>query len=316
MAKSIGLALGSGAARGLAHIGVLKELQANAIPVNAIAGTSMGAFIGALYAAGVPLAEMEEVALKQDWRKLARLVDPTLPTSGLINGKNVVAFIQDLLPVHTFEELSIPLAIVTTDIETGEHVIIKKGSLIDALRAAIAFPGVFPPVRFGNRFLVDGGLCIPVPINPVRDLGVEVVIGVCTIPEVQKKLTEDFLLHDKEKKKNGSSFLNLFTVEAVEKLLKSSLGTNRYTGNGQAKNEQNTEERKPPGILKIFAQSIAIMENEINALRLEKDGADLLIRPDLNGINLLEFNRAEETIRAGRQATQQVLPQVRELAQL
>ncbi|MCP3177085.1 MAG: patatin-like phospholipase family protein [Desulfuromonadales bacterium] len=316
MAKSIGLALGSGAARGLAHIGVLKELAENDIPVSAIAGTSMGAFIGALYAAGVPLTEMEEVALKQDWRKLARLIDPALPTSGLINGRNVASFIQNLLPVHTFEELSIPLAVVTTDIETGEHVIIKKGRLDDALRAAIAFPGVFPPVRFGDRFLVDGGLCIPVPINQVRDLGVEVTIGVCTIPEVEKKATEDFLLHKKEKKKSGNSFMNLLTVEAVEKLFKSPLGNNRHAPGESAQAEETAEERKPPGILKIFAQSIAIMENEINSLRLEKDEADLLIRPDLNGITLLEFNRAEETIQAGVKATKKVLPKVRDLAQL
>ncbi|BCA79180.1 patatin-like phospholipase family protein [Desulfuromonas sp. AOP6] len=316
MAKSIGLALGSGAARGLAHIGVLKELEKNEIPVSAISGTSMGAFIGALYAAGVPLVEMEAVALKQDWRKLARLVDPTLPTSGLINGKNVASFIQSLLPVHTFEELSIPLAVVTTDIETGEHVIIKKGSLVDAIRAAIAFPGIFPPVRFGDRFLVDGGLCIPVPINQVRDLGVDVTIGVCTIPEVEKKTAEDFLVHKKEKEKRGNGFLNLLTVEAVEKLFRSPPESNGHTHRESIYSEEVQGERKPPGILKVFAQSIAIMENEINSLRLEKDEADLLIRPDLNGITLLDFNRAEETIQAGAKAMNKVLSQVRDLAQL
>lgn len=312
MPKSIGLALGSGAARGLAHIGVLKVLEQNDIPVHALAGTSIGAFIGALYAAGVPLQQMEEVAGNNDWRNLARLVDPAIPTSGILNGKNVSAFMADLLPVHTFEELRIPLAIVATDIETGEHVIIKKGNLVDALRASIAFPGIFSPVRFGNRFLVDGGLCVPVPINQVRDLGADIAIGVCTIPEVQKKQAEDYLIDPKNVKKPTKGFMDLFNMEAIENLFKTSSKTSREPGKS-SRDEEPDSRRKPPGILKIFAQSIAIMENEINSLRLEKDSADLLIRPELNGITLLEFNRAPEAIKAGEQATRSVIPRIRDL---
>jgi NTE family protein len=119
--KKIGLALGSGAARGLAHIGVLKVLEEEGIGIDVIAGTSIGAFIGALYAAGVSVAQMEEVALNVDWRRLARLIDPTFPSAGLIDGKKVSLFMSELLPVRTFEELQIPLAVIATDLETGEE---------------------------------------------------------------------------------------------------------------------------------------------------------------------------------------------------
>jgi len=311
MPRSIGLALGSGAARGLAHLGVLKVLEENHIFPQAISGTSIGAFIGALYASGVSLAQMQEVASINDWRNLARLIDPAIPTSGILNGKNVASFMAELLPVHTFEELQIPFSVVTTDIETGEHVIIKKGNLVDALRATIAFPGIFPPVRFGNRFLVDGGLCVPVPINQVRSLGADIVVGVCTIPEVQKKQTEAFLVEPKEPKLSTTGFRDRFNLEAVEKLFKTS-SKNQLNKEPPPKNT-SSDNRKTPGILKVFAQSIAIMENEINSLRLEKDHADLLIRPELNNITLLEFNRAQEAISAGEQAMRVLLPQLRSL---
>ena len=189
----IGLALGGGAARGLAHIGVLKVLEQADIPIDIIAGTSMGAFIGAMYAAGVPIDHMEKAALEIDWRSMARLLDPVLPTSGLTDSKKLVSFIAELLPARDFEDLNRPLAITATDINTGEAVIIKQGDLLEALRAGLAFPGIFSPVRFGQRFLVDGGLCKPIPIDVARHLGADKVIGVCTIPAVNKQTPETFL---------------------------------------------------------------------------------------------------------------------------
>jgi len=137
----LGLALGSGAARGLAHIGVLKVLEEAKTPVHGIAGTSIGAFIGALYAAGVPVQRMETAACELDWRKLARLLNPTVPISGLVDGRKLVEFMAELLPVHNFEGLQLPLAVTATDIETGEALIIRKGDLLEALRAALAFRG-------------------------------------------------------------------------------------------------------------------------------------------------------------------------------
>jgi len=309
--RKIGLALGSGAARGLSHIGVLKVIAETGVGIDAVAGTSIGAFIGALYAAGVPLPQMEEVARNVDWKQLAKLLDPALPTSSLIDGKKVARFMAELLPVRTFEELQIPLAVVATDIETGEMLVIKKGNLLPALQAAISFPGIFPPVRFGDRFLVDGGLCNPVPVDVVRELGADLVIGVCAIPEVQKVPAEAFLPPE-AKEEGRRPLFDLFNASRVEKILREVL---RRTGNGgSAEASTAPRDRRPPGILRVCAQSVVIMENEINQLRLEQNDIDLLIRPDLKGIALLDFYRAEEAIRAGEIAASRVADRIRRMA--
>lgn len=307
--KRLGLALGSGAARGLAHIGVLKVLQAEGIRIDCIAGTSIGAFIGALFAAGVPIGQIEEVARNVDWRRLAGLVDPIIPTSGIIDGKKVSRFMAELLPVQTFEELDIPLAVTATDVETGEGLIIREGRLLEALRAAVAFPGIFTPMLFGDRFLVDGGLCNPVPADVATSLGADIVIGVCTIPEVNKQPTAVFLTPQTPAAPRRR-LRDLFTSQRVEKLLRELWSHN---GQPEEKEAPARRERRAPGILKVCAQSVAIMENQINALRLARNHLDLLIRPEFTDFNLLEFQRAEEAIRAGEEATRRQLGSIRAL---
>ncbi len=306
--KKVGLALGSGAARGMAHIGVLKVLEQEGIQIDYLSGTSIGAVIAALYAAGVPVAQMEEVARDVDWQRMARLLDPILPTSGIIDGKKVTRFMSELLPVHTFEELNIPFATITTDVETGEAVVIKKGNLLEALRAAVAFPGLFTPVRFGDRFLIDGGLLNPVPVDLLHSLGAETVVGVCTIPEVKKRAAEAFLPAN-DKAETKSPLFEMFNAQAIEKIL----GELGYSNGRNKGNGPKPKDRRPPGIFRIFAQSVAIMENQINALQLERNETDLLIRPDLLDINLLEFHRAAEAIQAGEQATRPMVNQIKKL---
>lgn len=303
----LGLALGSGAARGLAHIGVLKVLDEARIPVHAIAGTSIGAFIGALYAAGVPVQRMEAVARELDWRNLARLLNLTVPTSGLIDGNKLVAFMAGLLPVHSFEALRIPLAVTATDIETGEPLIIRKGDLLKALRAALAFPGIFPPVLFNDRFLVDGGLCNPVPADVARHLGADRVIGVCTIPDVDKQTPEAFMPGAPPGIEQGRH--DWFSTVGIEQLLR------RLFGSGTAPEPAaEANGRKVPGIFRVCAQSVAIMENQINALRLVENNHDLILRPKCPGITLLEFHRAAEIVAAGEEAARAALAEIRQLA--
>jgi NTE family protein len=290
--KKLGLALGSGAARGLAHIGVLKVLEEADIQIDLIAGTSMGAFIGAMYASGVPVARMEEVARDIDWRRMTSLLDPVLPTSGLIDGKKLLSFMAQLLPARTFEELHLPLAITATDIHSGEAIIIKQGDLLEALRAGLAFPGIFSPARFGRRFLVDGGLCNPVPADVARRLGADHVIGVCAIPEVSKQAPETFLPPQTTPKVKERAWLDLFNANTIEQAFRRVLG--------QEDNEPaEAADRRTPNIFRVCAQSVAIMENEINDLRLRQNHHDLIIRPPLEDITLLEFHRADEIIAAG-----------------
>jgi len=309
----IGLALGSGAARGLAHIGVLKVLEENEIPVAAIAGTSIGAMIGAFYAAGVPVARMEEIACDVDWRDLTRLVDPVFPGAGFIDGKKVGRFIAELLPVHSFEELRIPLAVTATDIETGENLIIRQGNLLEAVRAAIAFPGLFTPVRFRERFLVDGGLCNPVPADVVREMGADKVLGVCAIPGLGQPRRETFLDPEpRDEEKSGGSWREFFTAEGVERLFRDIWRNNDHKT--AEKDRNGGRGRRPPGLLKIFAQSVAIMENQINDLRLAGNSIDLLLKPCFDDFNLFEFNRAEEAILAGERSAREHLVKIREMA--
>ncbi len=302
----LGLALGSGAARGLAHIGVLKVLEEAEIPIDIITGTSMGAFIGAMYAAGVPVTQMEQVALEIDWRSMARLLDPVMPTSGLTDGKKLLAFMAEVLPAREFKDLRVPLAVTATDINTGEAIIIKQGDLLEALRASLAFPGIFSPVRFAQRFLVDGGLCNPIPIEVARNLGAEKIIGVCTIPAVAKKTPESFLSARHGRSKAINRWRDFFSTRRVEQAFRSVIGQETETLNDEA-----SDNLKTPNIFRVCAQSVAIMENVINELHLRQNPHDLILRPLLEGINLLEFHRAKEIIAAGEATTRASLPEIK-----
>jgi NTE family protein len=313
--QRLGLALGGGAARGLAHVGVLKVLEEEDIRIDCIAGTSIGAFIGALYAAGVPVGKMEEILCDLDWRSLTRLVDPVLPTSGLLDGKKVARFMAELLPVSTFETLTIPLAITATDVESGEALVIRQGDLLTALRAATAFPGIFSPVPFGGRFLVDGGLCNPVPANVAYRMGAARVVGVCAIPKIVRKAGETSLPPARPGPSEKKGWHDLLSVVHIEKLIGDIWPFNDRKPDAEpGDTPRDNRERKAPGIFQICSRSVAIMENEINALRLERDEIDLLIRPDFGDISLLDFHRAAEAIRAGEKETRRLLPQIRDLA--
>ena len=301
--SGLGIALGSGAARGLAHIGVLKVLEEKNIPVGALAGTSIGALIGALYAAGVPVTQMEQVALEIDWRSMTKLLDPVIPLSGLTDGRKLITFIGGLLPVRTFEELNYPLAVTATDINTGEAVVIKQGDLLEALRASLAFPGIFSPAVFGQRVLVDGGLCKPLPTDVVRDMGTDKVIGICTIPKVDKKSPEAFLTRRKNHREPGK-WKDIFNASRIEQAFRTAIGQ-EFNGD----NSTDTGVR-PPNIFKVCAQSVAIMENVINDLQTNQSPNELILRPQLDDITLLEFHRAEEIIAAGETAARESLSQI------
>ena len=301
----LGLALGSGAARGLAHIGVLKVLEEADIPIDIITGTSMGAFIGAMYAAGVPVAQMEQVALEIDWLSMARLLAPVMPTSGLSDGKKLVAFMAELLPARDFKDLRLPLAMTATDINTGEAIIIKQGDLLEALHASLAFPGIFSPVRFGQRFLVDGGLCNPIPVDVARNLGAERVIGICTIPAIVKQTPETFLPTRHSGSKTISRWRDFFNTRRIEQAFRSVLGQETVDSH-----EMSSDSLRTPNIFRVCAQSVAIMENVINELQLRQNPHDLIIRPSLKGITLLEFHRAEEIIAAGEASARAVLAEI------
>ncbi|MBA7669364.1 hypothetical protein ES703_77494 [subsurface metagenome] len=206
--RKIGLALGGGAARGLAHIGVLEVLEKEGIPIDMIAGTSAGAAIGALYAQGKDAGQIKNLAIDLSWKRLASLVDLALPRTGFIQGRKI----KDLLELVIggdikFSDLKIPLACVATDIMTGEEIVINQGSVLEGIRASISIPVIFTVVKLKGRYLVDGGLVNPVPVNVIKQMGADFTIAVNVIPDVRERVS-----WAGEKGEKGFKQPNIFSV--------------------------------------------------------------------------------------------------------
>ena len=296
--QPVGLALGSGSARGWAHIGVIQALTEAGIDIDYIAGTSIGSVVGSVFAAG-NIKALEEVAVRLDWKQIAYLFDVVLPKSGLIDGKKVAGFVRNHLREMNIEELPIPFCAVSTDLNTGDEVIIREGDIIEAVRASISIPGIFTPVRNNGRILVDGGLVNPVPVSVVREMGADFVIAVDLShgivggsESVQNTVHEFGVTHSEKddprvmKKKNR-------ILEALNKRL----AAIDFSALSWTKHSQDVEPL--PGIFDVLTSSINIMEAQISATRLKTDPPDLLIQPNLSHIKFLEFNRASETIAEG-----------------
>ncbi len=214
--KKIGLALGSGGARGLAHLGVIELLEKENIPINVIAGTSMGSIIGGLYASDIPVKYMKGLARELDWDNLS---DITFPRKGLIKGEKMLQLFQILTKRKNFSDLKIPFAAIACDIEHGERIVIKTGSVARAIRASIAIPGIFVPFSHQGKYLVDGALLDRVPVSATRKLGADIVIAVdIRISEVNSPVnnifdvlfnTFDIMQYEFQKLKNSGADITI-----------------------------------------------------------------------------------------------------------
>lgn len=174
----IGLALGSGGARGLAHIGIIKALEEANIPIDFIAASSIGAMVGGFYAAGLSIREIEEIALSTSWRRVVSVLFEPRLRQGLIGGEKVKTFIDGYINGKEFKDCRIPFVAVATNLKTGESVILDKGRITPAIRASISIPLIFKPVEIEGKILADGGLSAPVPVEIVRNMGADIVIAV------------------------------------------------------------------------------------------------------------------------------------------
>ena len=273
---AVGLALGGGGARGLAHIGVLRVLEREGIMPACIAGTSMGGLVGALFAAGVPIDVVEaEVNRLSAFKEQLRLVDVSISAAGLsIRGRRIYNMMADLLGEElTFADLRLPLAMVAVDIHAGREVILQGGLVIDAVRATISIPGVFEPAELGDYRLVDGGVLDNVPVDVALMQGATRTIAVDVLPSFTR---------------------NVPGREPVEMGL--------------------TLPFAPLQLTEIY-HVLMIMLASQTACRLEQSPPDLLIRPTLPAdVTLLSgFNRAAEIIAAGEEAAEAALPEIRAL---
>lgn len=279
----IGLALGSGGARGWAHIGVLRALEERGIVPDYVAGCSMGALVGAAYVSG-QLDALEDWALSITQPKLATMIDVNLRSGGLIEAKNVVRFFEKLGIDTNIEDLGIPFATVATDMRSGREVWIREGSVIDAMRASIALPGIISPVLQNDRWLIDGGLTNPLPVSVCRAMGADIVIAVN--PEAKKYSVmwsppEETVNETWQSIKGSLPFAVRGVFDAVS-------GVGRAHG------------VRPPNYFDVVATSIDVMITQIRRSRLIGDPPHVLLNVNLEDFTILEFHRAEHAIAEGR----------------
>ena len=189
-AVKVGLALSGGGVRGMAHIGVIKVLEKNQVPISFISGASAGALVGGIYASGTPIEKIEETVTKLRSRDIARLIDPGRPSVGFIKGNKLMKLISKILTEKNIENFKIPFSAIATDVVTGDEIIFNRGDALTAIRSSISFPGVFAPVKFENSFLVDGGVVNPLPVDAVKEMGADVILGVNVLGEPTAKVDE------------------------------------------------------------------------------------------------------------------------------
>jgi NTE family protein len=292
----IGLALGGGSARGWAHIGVMRALADAGIDPDIVCGTSIGALVGAAYVGG-ELDHLEAWVRSLRLQTVVSFLDVSL-NGGLIKGDKLIAFFRAHFVDRDFSELARPFGAVATDLRNGREVWLREGGVSDAVRASIALPELFTPVRHAGGWLVDGGLVNPVPVSLCRAMGADVVIAV--------DLNSDLLgRHLKPKpaprpRKRGKAAT---PVDAMLAHLQSSIS---QLGLSSGIDAADT----PPAMLDVLASSINIMQVLITRSRLAGEPADVMITPRLADLGLLEFHRASIAIEAGRRAAADILPQL------
>lgn len=303
----IGLALGSGSARGLAHLGVIRALAEAGIEPHCIAGTSMGALVGAIHAAG-KLDALAATFRTFDWKKTVSFFDVVLPKSGLIDGAKVDELVRHHIHADAVEDLPMPFAAVATDLASGEEVVLRDGDVIEAVRASISVPGIFTPVRRDGRLLVDGGLTDPVPVSAARALGADYVIAVDLNHEIVAGKNLKPLRPQAAPARDGVNGFARWAEEQRRALrdLKAWLFAHVPGGGAQLARWASAEE-PTPNVFEVLLASINIMETRITQTRLRLERPDLLIRPPLGHIRFLEFSRAEEIIEIGYSSTRDML---------
>ena len=300
-AKKVGLALGSGSARGWAHIGVIRALAEAGIRIHCVAGASIGAVVGAVFASG-KLDAFEEVVIGFDWKQVARFFDVVFPKSGLIDGKKVADFVRGHVRGENIEDLPIPFRAVATDLTTGREVIIQDGDLIEAIRASISVPGIFTPVRREGSILADGGLVNPVPVTVAREMGADFVIAVDLNHDiVATKAIKLLTANSHDAAPGGGLSRGLGKTSRIVETLNKAVGALELRALLQL--GAWTAKEPLPNIFEVLGASINIMESQITATKLKADPPDLLIQPKLGHMRFLEFSRAPEGIAEGYRAT-------------
>lgn len=282
----LGIALGSGSARGWAHIGVLRALAEMGVKPDIICGTSIGAFVGAAYANG-DLDRLEGWVRSLNWQEVVSFFDVGA-RGGLIKGEKLMAFFARYFVDHEFKDLPLSFACVATDLLSGREIWLREGSVAEAVRASVALPGLFAPRLRDDRLLVDGGLVNPVPVSLCRAMGADIVIAV--------DLGSDLV---------GKRFKPGEPAQASRNRWRQRIG--QMFG---APGEAHVESTEHPSLLDVVAGSINIMQVRIARSRLAGEPADVLIAPRLGHVGLFDYHRGEEAVEEGLEAVRVMQPAI------
>jgi NTE family protein len=301
----IGLALGGGAARGFAHIGIVRTLIAHGIIPDVVVGTSIGAVIGGAYATG-QLDTLEEWARSLQPRNILGYLDIRLNGSGLIGGDKLAAQLEAAMGQTLIEDLPLKFASVATEVRTGHEIWLTHGRIVDAMRASYALPGIFAPVLVGDRWLVDGALVNPVPVSAARALGAEIVIAA--------NLSSDVFTHSTTIYSHGPSAEVTVAVEPQAAIAPAP----PKRGFGRLFSAERTMKREffgsggRPGISTVMVDAFNIMQDRITRARLAGDPPDMLITPRVGQIGWFDFHRADDLIGFGTRAAERAIDSIQE----
>lgn len=306
---TIVLALSGGGAAGLAHIGVLQALGEAGIAVRAVAGTSVGAEIGAFLASGMPADDLAALATGFDWKKTLQLFLPDLPAGGIISGIRIVDFLNGWIGRQRIEDLGIGYAAVAADLASGEQVVLDRGDLVEAVRASISIPGIIAPHRYDGRWLVDGGVVNPVPFDVARERFGGPVVAVAAHAAARTPVPPD------EEQSGPSAQWPRRVRQLLGQSWMAQTPALRGWLHAQLERVENRGPRPRPywTTRRVLDRALDITQMEIVRLRAAAHPPDLMLTPAVGDIGLLEFYRAREAIAAGREAVRAVLPRLRAL---
>jgi len=309
--KTVALVLGSGSSRGWAHIGAIEALEEEGVPIDYISGCSVGSYVGAVYASG-SLASLKDFVLRMDGKKVFSYFDVVFPRSGLLNGTKKVA---ELFSMHThvqrFSELNIPVMMVATDLQRGEKVVLRSGSLLRALQATMSVPGLFAPVRIKDRWLIDGGIVDPVPVGVARATEADVVIAVdLNSGIISRRMTP---LEPKAVEQADEE------VPKPKNELIAKLSDYYATAESTFKhriNELLGRDLDMPDIIDTVMTSINIMQERITRINLAVEPPDVLIQPRLGALKMMDFDQVELVIEEGYIGVKEKMEDIKALLEM
>lgn len=291
----IGLALGAGAARGWTHIGIIKALEELGIKIDVVAGCSIGAYVGAAYASGKLEALQEWAFSLSEWQVLS-LMGVGIRKGGIASGQKVFDKLMEDFSAPTFESMDLPFGCVATDLSTGREVIFKKGDVGEPVKASCAIPALFSPVAMDGKWLVDGAVVNPVPVNLCRQLGADFVIAVNLNADFRpQRLVQTRLEHEAANRKTDDFFSKSQNVL-------------RQWFSPETTAEKN---ENPPGIFSVMSSALEILQARVTRSRLAGDPPDILLEPQLTDVGIMEFHRAEDLFEKGKQTVSRIEEQIR-----